>query len=127
MTQDVVLSYRLNPYSAVLKMRAARCVPKINVLEHRANSFCYGEGASYIVAKCKRLFRQETTSVMPGKTEGRGDFCTCNHPRAVHESHKGALNGSCLICDCGSFVERTARGSAEVKMPVKSKKKDSTE
>ena len=59
--------------------------------------------------------------------KGRGDFCTCNHPRAVHESHKGALNGSCLICDCGSFVERTARGSAEVKTPVELKKKDSTE
>jgi len=27
MTQEAVLSYRLNPYSTVLRMRAARCVP----------------------------------------------------------------------------------------------------
>ena len=64
---------------------------------------------------------------MPGKTEGRGDFCTCNHPRAVHELRKGALNGSCLICDCGSFVERSSQSPAGVNRPGKSKKKESAQ
>jgi len=62
---------------------------------------------------------------MPGKTEGRGDFCTCNHPRAVHESRKGASHGSCFLCDCASYVERSLKSSARLKRPVKSKKKKS--
>jgi len=64
---------------------------------------------------------------MPGKTEGRGDFCTCNHPRAVHGPGRGVWQGPCFLCDCRSFVERTAQSHAGVNRPVKSKKKESAQ
>ena len=64
---------------------------------------------------------------MPGKTEGRGDFCTCNHPRAVHESRKDGSPGACFLCNCGSYVERSVKSSAGLKRPVKSRKKKSAQ